>query len=631
MKQRRAKGKKKFAGFWLKRFFICVLALAAAGIWQTKHEWNSIAESTFDKHYTEQYDYRVEEFVRNAVNASETSMPELLGELSADRYVGGNGYQCALMLFQPETGKYYLSENKAYAFANVGGKQQVFKLSDQDMVTRLWNSSASWRDGVPMTKNEPVVYSIYIKDHEFIPGEVLMEKEDCNPLHVLNAVLFDAYPTQRKGEWVNLTPDAPEGWTEITSGQTREQLINEESPDWDSDESGDHLIFVSIKGSPDAPLAERIKEKINSEYPVRFASAKEQNDALREKIDSGNITDEDMEQYYVSTKEGFISEAERRMESDLKNLPQRIAEQFWYYNDLQSVMKYSPYDTRHHKMRFETEDFYLNGEKWELFSFRYMDFSGQYKTEIWLIIVIWSAIGLAAALAASLLWAVIGYLIYAKRYDLEAYRRTLTGALAHDLKTPLAVISGYAENLRDHTHPEKADAYADGIMQNVQHIDEMIVGVLGLAKLENGERPAMKDSVDLTALLHAAFLRSETEMILRGLTLTESGTLTVTGNAEMLLQLAENLAANAVQHTAEGGKITVTAEGKALRISNPYTGELDAKTLCEPFKRGDAARGRQSGSGLGLSYVKLIASLHKCRFRVTAKDGVFTVTMKFRK
>ena len=48
-------------------------------------------------------------------------------------------------------------------------------------------------------------------------------------------------------------------------------------------------------------------------------------------------------------------------------------------------------------------------------------------------------------------------------------------------------------------HPENADEYADCIMENVTHIDEMIAGVLGLAQLERRTAPPMKDKADLTA------------------------------------------------------------------------------------------------------------------------------------
>ena len=117
----------------------------------------------------------------------------------------------------------------------------------------------------------------------------------------------------------------------------------------------------------------------------------------------------------------------------------------------------------------------------------------------------------------------------------------------------------------------------------------------------------------------------------RGLTVELSGTCTVRGNAEMLRQLALNLAANAAQHAAEGGKITVTGEGRTLRMQNPFAGELDEKAILEPFKRGSKARGRESGSGLGLSIVQQIAALHRAKLRVTARDGVFTAELRFRK
>ena len=160
------------------------------------------------------------------------------------------------------------------------------------------------------------------------------------------------------------------------------------------------------------------------------------------------------------------------------------------------------------------------------------------------------------------------------------------------------------------------------------HIDEMIAATLELSQLSSQKKPEMKDQVDLTALLHQAFQRNASLMEQRGLTLKESGSMTVSGNTKMLTQLADNLVSNAVRHTAEGGSITVDAEKHTLRISNPYTGELDVKTICEPFRRGDSARGSHSGSGLGLSIVQQIASLHKLRLRITAKDGIYTVELK---
>jgi hypothetical protein len=123
----------------------------------------------------------------------------------------------------------------------------------------------------------------------------------------------------------------------------------------------------------------------------------------------------------------------------------------------------------------------------------------------------------------SLLIAKIRHMRYCKEYELNAYRRNLTASLAHDLKSPLMAISGYAENLRDNVHTEKRAAYADSILQNTQYMDRLIADVLDLAKLEQGT-VLQKRSCDLAALANetAAQFRAQTEE--RHLTVTVSGT-----------------------------------------------------------------------------------------------------------
>lgn len=74
---------------------------------------------------------------------------------------------------------------------------------------------------------------------------------------------------------------------------------------------------------------------------------------------------------------------------------------------------------------------------------------------------------------------------YRERIRIEEYYRNTTNALAHELKTPLMAISGYAENLRENVHTEKKDHYADAILTNVSHMDRVIVNMLDLAG--NGE------------------------------------------------------------------------------------------------------------------------------------------------
>lgn len=73
---------------------------------------------------------------------------------------------------------------------------------------------------------------------------------------------------------------------------------------------------------------------------------------------------------------------------------------------------------------------------------------------------------------------------YKQQEKLENQRREITNALAHDLKTPLSIIAGYAENLQANVHTEKREHYAHHIQANVNRMDQIIHKMLELRKLE---------------------------------------------------------------------------------------------------------------------------------------------------
>ena len=452
-----------------------------------------------------------------------------------------------------------------------------------------------------------------------------------------------------RGEWINLSPQNTEGWTKVCSDCSKEELTV--YPDWNnwssltyepdygtrnetarkkSADGNTYLGNVTVTGSPNAPKAAAFTEAMGTKLPAFYEALRKEEKEKLDIAERGNLSAEMLLEWKAENQQEAIKHIKKHYTKRFNSLPETV------FNDVRergfSPMDYGPLILLpDNSFELRSEEVEFRDQTWELFHFEYMDPRLAVLNLIMLFLLPCIFVLILLCIAAALLWSVIAYLLYSRRYDLEAYRKNLTGVLAHDLKTPLAVIYGNAENLRAHTHPEQADEYADRIMENVTHIDEMIAGVLGLAQLENGVMPERKETVDLTALLHTAFQRSADQMAQRGLTLTESGKMEIRGNTEMLTQLAENLAANAVQHAAEGGTITVTAEKKVLRICNPYTGELDEKAICEPFRRGDAARGMHSGSGLGLSIVQQIAALQKLRLRVTARDGVFTAELKRRR
>ena len=609
-------GKKKFGRFFRRRLLICTVAALGLIGWKYLYKgWEKCRDSTLPG----LHEYRVDD-IEEDLNRKERTDSEVSRILGTNLYPNPVSEQ-ALLLYQPETGECYSSKTFAAAYTKQGEESKLYYLYDPKLVGQLADS---------MNKQayytEAIVHSIYVKDDMFLPGEVYMQKNRV-PLVSLIGVFASKKPIP--GEWADLTIDRAEGWDMICNLDDKEVLSH--YPDYENETDIDaqfaalakdepKLGYVFLRGSPNSPTADACMQEVTQQISAEYEYL--QKDWAQQLYDAeyGVFNQDIREEYQVKTREELIKQVKESIEAQKIRLPQR----FFTYSLFGIDERYNPY------ISFEPcdRDITFRGQNWQLWYFQYYyperDFKYNYVSLLPLVL----AFSVIPVLLLALVWAVISYLIYSRRYDIETYRRNLTGALAHDLKTPLAVIYGNAENIRAHNHPENTDEYADFIMENVTHMDEMIAGVLGLAQLEARKRPKLKDRVDVTALLHAAFRRNAAVMEQRGLTLKESGTFIVEGNADMLLQLAENLAANAVQHAAEGSEITVSAEKSRLRICNPYTGELDEKTLCEPFRRGDAERSSHSGSGLGLSIVQQIAALNKIRLRITARDGIFTAELK---
>lgn len=221
------------------------------------------------------------------------------------------------------------------------------------------------------------------------------------------------------------------------------------------------------------------------------------------------------------------------------------------------------------------------------------------------------------------------YRKYCVQYEIDEYRRNMTNALAHDLKSPLTAIYGYAENLKNNVHSEKKDYYADAVLENVQYMNEIITNTLDLAKLEISDKGLKKEKVDITALAEELYTKYKPQAENRDIAFKISGKAVVTADRKMITQAVENLISNAVKYTEDGGEIVVSANDKSFEISNLCGDILNAKTLDKPFEKADQSRSNRKGSGLGLSIVKNIAMLHKFGFETKAENNIFTAKITF--
>lgn len=201
--------------------------------------------------------------------------------------------------------------------------------------------------------------------------------------------------------------------------------------------------------------------------------------------------------------------------------------------------------------------------------------------------------------------------VWRKQERIERVRRETTAALAHELKTPLSVLSATAELLGDNLAPEKQAHYLGIIQQQAQRMDGSVRQMLELSRLETGAKALRRTAFSLAELaqerLQAALPTDSTIHT----EFAAQGKFEVNADRALLTRALDALLENAVQHTPEGGCITVHLADGVLSVTN--TGDAipaDAlPRLWEAYYQADPSRSAK-GDGLGLSIAKTVFDLH---------------------
>ena len=217
------------------------------------------------------------------------------------------------------------------------------------------------------------------------------------------------------------------------------------------------------------------------------------------------------------------------------------------------------------------------------------------------------------------------------QYAFEDYQRALTNNLAHDLKTPLAVIGGYTENvlqMRQDTDEEKELEYLRSIMKNVAYTDEIIRKTLQLSETEQVSK-LRKTELDAAKLVHDLTEKYSAALEVRGIALQVSGSAVILADEDMFTAAAENLISNAVKYTPDGGSIRITLSLKQLTVVNDTAENVDTKHLTMPFVKGDKARSDKRSSGLGLALAAAAAERSGFSLNLDCRDKQFTAVLRF--
>ncbi|MBQ6507877.1 MAG: HAMP domain-containing histidine kinase [Flexilinea sp.] len=218
----------------------------------------------------------------------------------------------------------------------------------------------------------------------------------------------------------------------------------------------------------------------------------------------------------------------------------------------------------------------------------------------------------------------------AKLAEARDYQKELLANVSHDLRTPLTMIRGYAEMVRDVSWEDEAQRNADTgvIIKEADRLTALVNEILEYSRLREKNYKAALLEVDLSELTENVLDRFEPLFSQEGGTIEREITpgCIVLGDRELLERAIYNLLDNATRHTSETEKrITVTVRGGdriCLEVRD-YGEGIDPEELPHIWEKyyTNRQRGSKGVSGLGLAIVKQIASIHRAEVTAESKPG----------
>ena len=211
----------------------------------------------------------------------------------------------------------------------------------------------------------------------------------------------------------------------------------------------------------------------------------------------------------------------------------------------------------------------------------------------------------------------------------ELRRSRFIMGITHDLKTPLALIKGYAEAIEDGIAEDPASrrGAVEIIVDKTDQLEGMINDLINYVRMDTGEWRARLEYVPLNAFLHNVVKTMGNDVDLLYHTLTHDinvpEDLSVPMDESLVYRVLENLIHNAVRYTPAGSLIHLSAAkaGNALALvvsdNGPGIDKEDLPHVFEMFYRGSSSR-REQGMGLGLAVVKWVIDDHGWSISVSA-------------
>lgn len=217
--------------------------------------------------------------------------------------------------------------------------------------------------------------------------------------------------------------------------------------------------------------------------------------------------------------------------------------------------------------------------------------------------------------------------------EFDRRRNLMLSDIAHDLRTPMTTVAGYAKALSDGmvTDTDRRQEYLDAIQNKSVRMNDLINLLFEYVKLDSDGFALERVPLDLCELLreNAALIYSDTESAGMSLDVEiPEESIEVSADAIQFSRVVTNLLTNAIRHNAEGTKIGLLVFRDLDRVfvlvadsGEPISDEMEEK-LFEPFARGDDSRRSGGGSGLGLSIAKKVVEMHEWELKLVQQPQI---------
>lgn len=217
---------------------------------------------------------------------------------------------------------------------------------------------------------------------------------------------------------------------------------------------------------------------------------------------------------------------------------------------------------------------------------------------------------------------------FEKQSQLELARRDFTNAAAHELKTPLGIIRGFSENIKEKTNPQKDDYYLEQVVKQTENMDSLVKEMIDISKMDSTEFELHKESISLTELTKQELKKFDALIFSKNLIIIYDieEEFEFEGDKHYFEKLIWNLLSNAIEYNIPNGFITIASNFNSFSITN--TGKNidneDLPHIFDMFYTGNKSRtSTKKHLGLGLYLAKRISQMHHMKLEIkNVEDGV---------